>query len=50
MKCTIAEQKLLALDKVLTYINDRTEQMNVDATYGVTLSEGKEFLSNYIAN
>ncbi|EFN61804.1 Uncharacterized protein UNQ904/PRO1925-like protein [Camponotus floridanus] len=33
------EQKLLALDKVLTYINDRTEQMNVDVTYGVTLSE-----------
>lgn len=50
MKCTIAELKISALDKILTYINDRTKQMNVDVTYGVTLSQGKKFLSNYSAN
>ncbi|KAL6427902.1 hypothetical protein ACFW04_008377 [Cataglyphis niger] len=33
------ERKLIALDKVLTYINDRPHQMNVDATFCVTLSE-----------
>ncbi|CAL1686183.1 unnamed protein product [Lasius platythorax] len=33
------ERKLIALDKALTYINDRPYQMNVDTTYGVTLSQ-----------
>ncbi|XP_012543542.2 uncharacterized protein LOC105840994 isoform X2 [Monomorium pharaonis] len=31
--------KLVALEKVLNYINDRPEQMNVDAIFGVTLAE-----------
>lgn len=33
------ERKLIALDKALTYINDRPNQMNVDTTYSIILSE-----------
>ncbi|XP_020300288.1 UPF0764 protein C16orf89 homolog isoform X2 [Pseudomyrmex gracilis] len=33
------QQKLLALFRILTFMNNRPKQMNVDATYGVTLSE-----------
>jgi len=39
---TIPEQKLVALQKVLDYMNNRPEQMNLDATFGVVLTEGKE--------
>ncbi|XP_011638261.1 uncharacterized protein LOC105427956 [Pogonomyrmex barbatus] len=33
------QQKLVALQKILDYINNRPNQMNIDATFGVTLSE-----------
>jgi len=45
-KCilTISEQKLVTLKKVLEYINNRPQQMNVDTIFGVTLCEGKNLL------
>lgn len=33
------QQKLVALQKVLDYMNNRPEQMNLDATIGVTITE-----------
>ncbi|XP_012063458.1 PREDICTED: UPF0764 protein C16orf89 homolog [Atta cephalotes] len=33
------QQKLIALQKVLDYMNNRPEQMNLDAAFGVTLTE-----------
>ncbi|XP_071554377.1 UPF0764 protein C16orf89 homolog [Temnothorax nylanderi] len=33
------QQKLVALQKVLDYMNDRPGQMNLDAAFGVTLTE-----------
>ncbi|XP_077271153.1 uncharacterized protein LOC143902281 isoform X2 [Temnothorax americanus] len=33
------QQKLVALQKVLDYMNDRPRQMNLDAAFGVTLTE-----------
>jgi len=47
MKSTIPEQKLIALQKVLDYMNNRPEQMNLDATFGVVLTEGKERRNHY---
>jgi len=44
---TIPEQKLIALQKVLDYMNNRPEQMNLDATFGVVLTEGKERRNHY---
>jgi len=47
MISTIPEQKLIALQKVLDYMNNRPEQMNLDATFGVVLTEGKEKRNHY---
>lgn len=41
---SLPERKLIALQKVLDYMNDRSEQMNLDAAFGVTLTEGKDLL------
>jgi len=40
----ITERKLITLYKILDYVNRRPQQMNVDLTYGITLTEGKKFL------
>lgn len=43
----VPEQKLIALQKTLDYMNDRPEQMNLDATFGATLTEGKKKIHNH---
>lgn len=41
---TLPERKLVALYKVLDYIYNKVQQMNVDVTFGITLTEGKKYL------